>query len=543
LKIKFKLVVSIQTKKNIFFYNLTMSSSSSKRMKAIAANSNSSNSNSTTTTTAKPTLATLTKSLPVSVKIPTPKYTQLFIDNKFVDAISGNTLDVINPTTEEIICQVAHAHQEDVDLAVEAAKRAFAIGSEWRTMDASVRGELLYRLADLMERDREQLAALESLNNGKAFGDAFNIDMTLAIKCLRYYSGWADKLHGKVVSIDGPFLAQTRREPVGICACIVPWNFPIMLTIWKLAPALCCGNCIIIKPSEVTPLTALAIAALVREAGFPTGVVSVLPGLGKTAGAALARHMQIDKIAFTGSTPVGRLIMEEAAKSNLKNVTLELGGKSPCIVFEDADVEEAVELAHHAIFFNQGQCCAAGSRTYVQDSIFDEFVRKATARARVRITGDPFTQGTEHGPQVNEIQHKKVLGMIQQGVKEGAKLLVGGHRHGNKGYFVEPTVLICTPDNICAREEIFGPVQVLIRFRTLEEVVEMANDSIFGLAAAVITHDLDTALVMSQRLRAGSVWVNCYDVFSAQAPFGGFKQSVMLFSPAIHQIFHKKKKL
>lgn len=392
-------------------------------------------------------------------------------------------------------------------------------------MDASVRGELLNRLADLMERDRQELAALETLDNGKPFGDSFNIDLTLAIKCLRYYAGWADKLHGKTIPIDGPFLCMTRREPVGVVAAIVPWNFPIMLTIWKVAPALTCGNCIIIKPSEETPLTALAIANLVRESGFPPGVVAVLPGFGQTAGAALSAHMKIDKIAFTGSTPVGRMIMETAAKSNLKNVTLELGGKSPCIVFEDADMEEAVEMAHHAIFFNQGQCCAAGSRTFVQAAIFDEFVRKATARARTRITGDPMMQGVEHGPQVSESQFKKVLGLISQGEKEGAKIQCGGKRFGNKGYFIEPTVMVCDPQNICAREEIFGAVQVIIPFRTLEEVVELANDTAFGLASAVITHDLDTAMIMSQRLRAGSCWINCYDIFAAQAPFGGYRES------------------
>lgn len=474
---------------------------------------------------AEPQLASSTSTKSVHTTAPVVRFTQLFIDNKFVDSVSGNTLETINPATEEVICSVSAAVKEDVDLAVQAAQRAFEIGSEWRTMDASVRGEIIYRLADLMERDREELAGLETLDNGKPYGDSFNVDLTLAIKCLRYYAGWADKLHGKTIPIDGPFIAMTRREPVGIVGAIVPWNFPIMLMIWKLAPALCCGNCIIVKPAEQTPLTALAIANLCREAGFPPGVVSVLPGFGKDAGAAIASHMHIDKVAFTGSTPVGRLVQEMAAKSNLKNVTLELGGKSPCIVFEDADIDESVELAHHAIFFNQGQCCAAGSRTLVQDSIFDEFSRKAVARARVRITGDPLKQGTEHGPQVSKLQHEKVLGMIKQGVKEGAKLLVGGERMGTKGYFIQPTVIECTPDNLLAREEIFGPVQILLRFRTLEEVVKLANDSQFGLASAVLTNDLDTAMVMSQRLRAGSVWVNCYDIFSAQAPFGGYKES------------------
>lgn len=279
-------------------------------------------------------------------------------------------------------------------------------------MDASVRGELLYRLADLMERDRAQLAALETLDNGKPYGDSFNVDLTLAIKCIRYYAGWCDKLHGKTIPIDGPFMAMTTRNPVGIVGQIIPWNFPILMCAWKISPALCCGNVVILKPAEQTPLTALAVGALIREAGFPPGVVNIIPGMGPSAGAAISSHMDIDKVAFTGSTEVGKLIMQASGKSNCKNVTLELGGKSPCIVLEDANVDEAVELAHHAIFFNQGQCCAAGSRTYVQAPIFDEFVRKATARAKTRISGDPFQQGSEHGPVVDQEQFKKVLGIF-----------------------------------------------------------------------------------------------------------------------------------
>lgn len=457
---------------------------------------------------------------------PIIKYTQLFINNEFVDADSGETFQTFDPSTGEVICDIAAGGLSDVNKAVEAAKKAFKIGSEWRTMDASYRGELLYRLADLIERDREQLAALETLDNGKPYGDAFNIDLTLVIKCFRYYAGWADKLHGKTIPIDGPFLCMTRHEPIGIVGQIIPWNFPLLMIAWKLAPALCCGNCIVLKPAEQTPLTALAIAALVREAGFPPGTVNIITGTGPTAGAAISNHMEIDKVAFTGSTEVGKLILQAAGKSNCKNVTLELGGKSPCIVFEDADINEAVELAHHAIFFNMGQCCAAGSRTYVQDSIYDEFVRKAVARAKSRITGSPFQQGTEHGPQVDEDQFNKILGMIKVGEKEGAKLLCGGKRWGDKGWFIEPTVLAdVDQNNYCAKNEIFGPVQVIIRFRTVEEVVELANDSQYGLASAVVTRDLDIALKMSQQLRAGSVWVNCYDIFAAQAPFGGFKES------------------
>lgn len=457
---------------------------------------------------------------------PVIKHTQLFINNEFVDAESGETFQTYDPSTGELICDIAAGGLADVNKAVAAAKKAFQIGSEWRTMDASYRGELLYRLADLIEREREQLAALETLDNGKPYGDAFNIDLTLVIKCFRYYAGWADKLHGKTIPIDGPFLCMTRHEPVGIVGQIIPWNFPLLMVAWKLAPALCCGNCIVLKPAEQTPLTALAVAALVREAGFPPGVVNIITGTGPTAGAAISNHMDIDKVAFTGSTEVGKLILQAAGKSNCKNVTLELGGKSPCIVFEDADINEAVELAHHAIFFNMGQCCAAGSRTYVQDSVYDEFVRKAVARAKSRVTGSPLQQGTEHGPQVDEDQFNKILGMIKRGEKEGAKLMCGGKRWGDKGWFIEPTVLAdVSQDNFCARNEIFGPVQVIIRFRTVEEVVELANDSPYGLASAVVTKDLDTALKMSQQLRAGSVWVNCYDIFAAQAPFGGFKES------------------
>lgn len=464
-----------------------------------------------------------TEMIPVQ---PAVQHTQLFIDNRFVDAVSKETFETVDPSTEQVICSVSAGDKADVDKAVAACKRAFRIGSEWRTMDASTRGELLNRLADLIERDREQLAALETLDNGKPYGDAFNVDLTLVIKCFRYYAGYCDKLHGKTIPVDGPFMCFTRHEPVGIVGQITPWNFPLLMVAWKLAPALCCGNVVILKPAEQTPLTALHIAALVREAGFPPGVVNVIPGFGATAGAAITHHNEIDKVAFTGSTKVGQMILKAAGESNCKNVTLELGGKSPCIVFADADIDEAVEIAHHAIFFNQGQCCAAGSRTYVQDEIYDEFVRKAVARAKTRITGHPLRQGTEHGPQVNEMQFKKVLSMIDEGVKGGAKLKCGGKRHGSKGYFIEPTVLCDVPeDNICAKEEIFGPVQTILRFRTVEEVVERANNSVYGLASAVLTHDLDIAMKMAQQLRAGSVWVNCYDIFATQAPFGGYKQS------------------
>lgn len=458
--------------------------------------------------------------------------TQCFINNVFQSSASGETFETLNPATGEVLAEIAAGDSADVDQAVIAAKEAFRFGSPWRTMDASKRGEMLYRLADLIERDRVKLATLESLDNGKPYGEAFNVDLNLVIKCFRYYAGFCDKLHGKTIPIDGPFMCFTRREAIGVVGQIIPWNFPLLMAAWKLAPALCCGNVIILKPAEQTPLTALYIGSLVREAGFPPGVVNIIPGFGATAGAAVANHMEIQKVAFTGSTKIGKLILQSAGASNCKNVTLELGGKSPCIVFNDyPDIDEAVGLASHAIFFNQGQCCAAGSRTYVQSQIYDEFVSKAVAKAKSIVTGDPFQKGTEHGPQVSELQMTNVLSMIEEGRKQGAKILTGGKRWKPKGqktngYFVEPTVMVnVAAKNICAKEEIFGPVQVIIRFETVEEVVRLANDSTYGLAAAVITKDLDIAMDLSQRLQAGTVWVNCYDIFAAQAPFGGTKMS------------------
>eukprot|EP00948_MAST-09A_sp_MAST-9A-sp1_P004222 g4222.t1 len=472
-------------------------------------------------------------------------YTKIFIDNQFVDSVSMETFAVEDPSTGKEICKVASSQSEDVDLAVAAARRAFAKNSEWRTMDASKRGYLLYRLADLIERDREYLAKLECLDNGKPLGEAFSMDLALVIKTFRYYAGWTDKIGGKTIPIDGPFFSYTRREPLGVVGQIIPWNFPAMMVAWKLAPALACGNCCVLKPAEQTPLTALYIAHLTREAGFPKGVINVVPGFGATAGAAISSHTGIAKVAFTGSTPVGRLVAVAAAQSNLKKVTLELGGKSPCIVFSDVhDIDMAVEQSHHAIFFNQGQCCCAGSRTYVQEEIYDEFVRKAVARARQRVAGDPMKFGVEHGPQVSKRQMMTVLSYIEKGKKEGATLQCGGvplHSGSSgvntntatnfdqrlaSGYFIEPTVFSnVTDDMTIAKEEIFGPVQSILKFRTVEEVVQRANDTCFGLAAGVFTSDINKALKVAHEVEAGSVWINCYDVLEAQAPFGGYKES------------------
>ncbi|KAG5893698.1 hypothetical protein JTB14_017805 [Gonioctena quinquepunctata] len=459
---------------------------------------------------------------PKNIKV---KYNKLFIDNEFVDAVQKKTFPVLNPTNGKVIVEVAEANKEDVDKAVAAAKVAFSRGSEWRSMDASKRGTLINKLADLISRDTNELAALEALDNGKPYENAI-FEIGYAVDVLRYYAGYCDKIHGNTIPADGGFFSLTRKEPMGVVGQIIPWNYPLMMMVWKLGPALAAGCTIILKPAEQTPLTALAAAALSREAGFPKGVINVLPGYGPTAGAAIAQHHEIKKVAFTGSTEVGHLIMEYAAKSNLKCVALELGGKSPLVVFDDADVNEAVEIAHEAIFANHGQNCCAGSRTFVQSGIYDEFVKKSAAKAKARKVGNPFESGVQQGPQVDKPSLDKILRMVESGIKQGAKVEAGGQRIGNEGYFVQPTVFSnVTDDMTIAKEEIFGPVQSILRFDTLEEVIERANNTCYGLAAGVISKNINNALIFAQAVEAGSVWVNCYDAITPQTPFGGYKQS------------------
>uniref|UniRef100_H3AUS8 aldehyde dehydrogenase (NAD(+)) n=1 Tax=Latimeria chalumnae TaxID=7897 RepID=H3AUS8_LATCH len=465
--------------------------------------------------------------------IPTPNpqqevyFNKIFINNEWHDAVSKKTLPSINPATGEVICQVAEGDKADVDKAVKAARNAFKLGSPWRRMDASERGVLLNRLADLIERDRTYLATLEALDNGKPYAVAYAVDLNMVVKCLRYYAGWADKCHGKTIPMDGDFFCYTRHEPVGVCGQIIPWNFPLLMQAWKLGPALATGNVIVMKVAEQTPLTALYVANLIKEAGFPPGVVNIIPGFGPTAGAAIASHMDVDKVAFTGSTEVGHLIQKAAGGSNLKRITLELGGKSPNIIMSDADMDYAVEQAHFALFFNQGQCCCAGSRTYVQDSIYDEFLERSVERAKARVVGNPFDLNTEQGPQIDEEQFQKILGYISTGKREGAKLLCGGGVAADRGYFI----LFFFFFNLHKGQKvqivslIFGPVMQVLKFKSIEEVIERANDTQYGLAAAVFTRDLDKANYVSQGLRAGTVWINCYDVFGAQSPFGGYKTS------------------
>ncbi|MBD2135650.1 aldehyde dehydrogenase family protein [Sphaerospermopsis sp. FACHB-1094] len=451
--------------------------------------------------------------------------TQLLINNEWVESVSKKKFATINPATGEVICEVAEADAADVDKAVQAARKAF--NGEWRQISATARGNLLYRLADLIEENLDELARLETLDNGKPINDSVG-DIESVIACYRYYAGWADKVQGKTIPINGPYFCYTRHEPVGVVGQIIPWNFPLLMQAWKLAPALATGNTVVMKTAEQTPLSALRVGELIVEAGFPAGVVNILSGYGPTAGAAIAYHHDIDKVAFTGSTEVGHLIMEAAAKSNLKRVTLELGGKSPNIVFADANIDAAIQAAHEAIFFNQGQCCSAGSRLFVEAKIYDEFVNRSVEIARQRTVGDPFDPNTQQGPQVDQEQFNRVMSYIESGQREGAQMLYGGDRVGDRGYFITPTVFADVRDEMkIAQEEIFGPVMSIIKFQDVEEVIQRANNTMYGLAAAVWTQDITKAHAIANNVRAGTVWVNCYDVFDAAAPFGGFKQSGM----------------
>ena len=459
------------------------------------------------------------------IKAPKVSNQKLFINGKWVNSISGKTFATLNPATGQEICQVAEADSADVDLAVKAARKAFESGP-WKKMSAAERGRRINKLADLMEKNLPELAALESLDNGKPLRDSLNADLPLSIKAYRYYAGWCDKTHGKTIPVEGEYFCYTKHEPVGVVGQIIPWNFPLLMVAWKWAPALATGCTIVLKPAEQTPLTALRMAELAQEADIPDGVINVVPGFGPTAGAAITSHMDIDKVAFTGEGSTGQLVMQAAAKSNLKRVSLELGGKSPNVVFADADLDAAVEGAYFGLFFNQGQCCCAGSRLFVEEEIHDAFVEKLVARAKKQRVGDPFDMATTQGPQISQEQCDRIMGYIDVGVSEGANLLSGGKRVGSKGYFIQPTIFSGVKDNMrIAKEEIFGPVMNILKFKDVDEVVQRGNKTFYGLAAAIWTKDITKAHRLANNLRAGTVWVNCYDVFDAAAPFGGFKMS------------------
>jgi aldehyde dehydrogenase (NAD+) len=451
------------------------------------------------------------------------KRKRLLIDGQDVEPLSGRFLDILNPATEEVVALVAEADADDIDRAVRAARKAFE--GAWGAMRAADRGLILNRLAQLLEDHAEELVTLESLDTGKPLAAVRRQDLPAAIDTLRYYAGWADKINGQVIPARHDALTYTIREPIGVVGAIVPWNFPLMIGMWKIAPALACGCTVVLKPAEITPLSALRIGELALEAGLPPGTLNIVPGLGKIAGRALVDHPDVDKITFTGSPAVGREILAGAA-GNLKRVTLELGGKSANVIFADADLDAATKAAASGIFFNSGQVCSAGSRVLAHDSVYDEVVERLTARARAIRVGNPSEAGITMGPIVSEIQMKRVLDYVDIGVTEGASLAAGGTRIGDRGYFVEPTVFANVDHEMrISQEEIFGPVLSVIRFSDEEDAIRKANGTKYSLAAGVWSKDIGRVQRFAKKVKAGTVWINTYGYTDVRLPWGGSRDS------------------
>jgi aldehyde dehydrogenase (NAD+) len=449
---------------------------------------------------------------------------EMFINGEFVSAANGKTFKTYNPATGEVLAEVFEAEKEDIDRAVKAARKAFDEGP-WGRMGTAKRSRLIYKLADLIEENKEELAQLESLDNGKPIRETSGVDVPFTIEHFRYYAGWATKIVGQTIPVQGNYFNYTRHEAVGVVGQIIPWNFPLLMAAWKLGAALATGCTVVLKPAEQTPLSALYLAKLFQEAGFPEGVVNVVPGFGETAGGPIVDHPLVDKVAFTGSTEVGKLIMRNASNS-LKRVTLELGGKSPNIILPDADMSRAIPGALSGIMFNQGQVCSAGSRLFIQKKAYDNVVADLVSYAKSIKQGIGLDPDTEMGPLVSEEQHDRVLGYIKKGKEEGAAVLTGGVKKGDRGYFVEPTIFADVNDDMAiAREEIFGPVVAAMPFDDLDEIIERANKTNYGLAAGLWTENVKSAHYVAGKIKAGTVWVNCYNVFDAASPFGGFKQS------------------
>ena len=464
---------------------------------------------------------------------------QLFINGEWREAAGRKTIEVVNPATEEVIAEVASAEQADVDAAVAAARAAF--DGPWSKLSARERGRIVWKIGEKLMEKADEIARLETLHNGKPIFESRQIEVPAAAECFQYFAGWADKIHGETIPVKGNFLTYTLREPVGVVAAIVPWNFPLLLTAWKVAPALACGNTVIIKPASQTPLTALALAEVAQEAGLPPGVLNVITGPGSTVGQMIVEHPGIDKIAFTGDTSTGKGIMKGSADT-LKRITLELGGKSPNIVFADADLDAALRGATTGIFYGKGEVCAAGSRLLVDKSIKSEFIDKVAARAKKMTPGDPMDPKTRLGAISSKKQLDNDLRYIETAKQEGATLVAGGGRADigtGKGYFLQPTVFDgVTPEMTIAREEIFGPVLATIEFGDVDEAIARANDSTYGLAAAVWTRDIKKAHYVARKLQAGTVWINTYNVYDTAAPFGGYKQSGFGREMSMHALEH-----